>query len=67
MVSRQTAGLDGGKPTAATCLPLQALFLDEMINNNTELIALNSNDDDVFGAFKIKEFGVALLSPVTVL
>ena len=27
---------------------LQALFLDEMIDNDTELIALNSNDDDIF-------------------
>ena len=41
-------GLDGGKLTAATCMPLQALFLDEMIDNDTELIALNSNDDDIF-------------------
>ena len=48
-------------------MPLQALFLDEIINNDTELIALNSNDDDVFGAFKIEKFGIALLSPVTVL
>ena len=29
-------------------MPLQALFLDEMIDNETELIALNSNDDDIF-------------------
>ena len=29
-------------------MPLQALFLDEMIDNDTELIAFNSNDDDVF-------------------
>ena len=29
-------------------MPLQALFLDEMIDNDTELIALNSNDDDIF-------------------
>ena len=27
---------------------LQALVLDEMIDNDTELIALNSNDDDIF-------------------
>ena len=51
-VSRQnntaSAGLDGGKLTAATCMPLQALFPDEMIDNDTELIALNSNDDDIF-------------------
>ena len=33
-----------------------------MIDNDTELITLNSNDDDNFGAFKISEFGVALLS-----
>ena len=43
-------------------MPLQVLFLDEMTNNDTELIALNSNDDDVFGAYKISEFGTALLS-----
>ena len=42
------AGLDGGKLTAATCMPLQALFLDEMIDNDNKLIALNSNDDDIF-------------------
>ena len=42
------AGLDGGKLTAPTCMPLQALFLDEMIDNDTERIALNSNDDDIF-------------------
>ena len=36
-----TAGLDGGKLTAATCMPLQALFLDEMIDNDAKLIALN--------------------------
>ena len=29
-------------------MPLQALFLDEMIDNDTERIALNSNDDDIF-------------------
>ena len=29
------------------CL-LQALLLDEMMDNDTELIALKSNDDDVF-------------------
>ena len=29
-------------------MPLQALFLDEMIDNDTKLIALNSNDDDIF-------------------
>ena len=29
-------------------MPLQALVLDEMIDNDTELIALNSNDDDIF-------------------
>ena len=29
-------------------MPLQALFLDEMIDNDIELIALNSNDDDIF-------------------
>ena len=34
------AGLDGGKLTAATCMPLQALFLEEMIDNDTELIQL---------------------------
>ena len=33
---------------AATCMPLQALFLDKMIDNDAELIALNSNDDDIF-------------------
>ena len=27
---------------------LQALFLDKTINNDTELIALNSNADDIF-------------------
>ena len=42
------AGLDGGKLTAATCMLLQALFLDEMIDNDTKLIALNLNDDDIF-------------------
>ena len=62
IVLRQTAGFDGGKLTAAICMPLQALFPDEMINNDTKLIALNSNHDDVFGAFKISEFGVVLLS-----
>ena len=62
IVSRQNAGLDGGKLTDATCMPLQGLFLDEMMDNDAELIALNSNDDDVFGAFKISEFGIALLS-----
>ena len=45
---RIAAGLDGGKLIAATFMPLQALFLDEMIDNDTELIALNSNDDDIF-------------------
>ena len=29
-------------------MPLQALFLDEMIDNDIDLIALNSNDDDIF-------------------
>ena len=29
-------------------MPLQALVLDEMIDNDTELIAINSNDDDIF-------------------
>ena len=29
-------------------MPLQALFLDEMIDNDTELIALKSNEDDIF-------------------
>ena len=33
---------------AATCMPSQALFLDEMIDNDAELIALISNDDDIF-------------------
>ena len=42
------AGLDGRKLTTANCMPLQALFLDEMIDNDTELTALNSNDDDIF-------------------
>ena len=42
------AGLDGGKLTAATGMHLQALFLDEMIDNDTELIVLNSHDDDIF-------------------
>ena len=42
------AGLDSGKLAAATCMPLQALVLDEMIDNDTELIALNSNNDDIF-------------------
>ena len=48
--------------TAATCMPLQVLFLDKMMDNDTEHIALNSNDDDIFGGFKISEFGIALLS-----
>ena len=43
-------------------MPLQALFLDEMIIDDTDLITLNSNDDDVFGALKISEFGSAALS-----
>ena len=43
-------------------MPLQALFLDEMIDNDTKLITLNSNDGDIFGAFKISEFGIALFS-----
>ena len=29
-------------------MPLQAFLLDEMIDNDAELIALNSNDDDIF-------------------
>ena len=49
------AGLDGGKLTAATCMPLQALFLDEMIDNDAELIALNSNDNDIFISFPSDE------------
>ena len=48
------AGLDGGKLTAATCMPLQALLLDEMIDNDTELIALNSNDDDIFDLISLR-------------
>ena len=28
-------------------MPLQASFLDGMIDNDTKLIALNSNDDDI--------------------
>ena len=32
---------------AATCMPLQALFLDEVIDNDAELITLNSTDDDI--------------------
>ena len=48
-------GLDGGKLTAATCMPLQALFLDEIINNDAELIALNSNHDDIFSSFSSDE------------
>ena len=47
MLRKVAAELDGGKLTAATCMPLQALFLDEMIDNGTELIALNSHDDDI--------------------
>ena len=43
-------------------MPLKTLFLDAMISNDTEIIALNSNKDDVFGAFKISEFGITLLS-----
>ena len=45
------AGLDGGKLTAATCMPL---FLDEMIDNDTELIALNSNDDGIFDLISLR-------------
>ena len=48
------AGLDGGKLTAATCMPLQALFLDEMINIDIELIALNSNDYDIFSLISVR-------------
>ena len=48
------AGLDGGKLTAATCMPLQALFLDEMIDNDTELIALNSNDNEIFNLISLR-------------
>ena len=62
IVSCPNAGLDGGKLIAATCMLLQVLFLDEIIDNDTELIAFNSNGDDVFGAFKISEFGIPLLS-----
>ena len=64
IASRQNARLDGEwwKLSAATCMPLQALFLDEMIDNDTELITLNSNDDDIFGEFKISEFGITLFS-----
>ena len=29
-------------------MPLQALFLDEMVDNDAELIALNSNHNDIF-------------------
>ena len=49
------AGLDGGKFTTATCMPLQALFLDEMIDNDTKLIALNSNDDDIFHLISLRQ------------
>ena len=42
-------------------MPLQALFLNEMIDNDTKLIALNSNNYDILGAFKISELGIALL------
>ena len=48
------AGLDGGKLTAATCMPLQAWFLNEMIDNDTEVIALNSNDDDISYLISLK-------------
>ena len=41
MLKNMAAGLDGGKLTVATCMHLQALFLNEMIDNDTELIALN--------------------------
>ena len=36
-------------------MPLQALFLDEMIDNDTELIALNSNDDDIFYLISLRK------------
>ena len=50
------AGLDGGKITAATCMPLQALFLEEMIDNDTELIALNSNDGNIFYLISLRQY-----------
>ena len=40
---------------AATCMPLKALFLDEMIDNDAELIALNSNDDDIFYLISLRQ------------
>ena len=36
-------------------MPLQALVLDEMIDNDTELIALNSNDYDVFYLISLRQ------------
>ena len=36
-------------------MPLQALFQDEMIDNDTELIALNSNDDDIFYLISLRQ------------
>ena len=36
-------------------MPLQALFLDEMIDNDNELIALNSNDDDIFYLISLRQ------------
>ena len=34
---------------------LQALFLDEMIDNDTELIVLNSHDDDIFDLISLRQ------------
>ena len=36
-------------------MPLQALFLDEIIDNDTELIALNSNNDDIFYLISLRQ------------
>ena len=36
-------------------MPLQASCLDEMIDNDNELIALNSNDDDIFYLISLRQ------------
>ena len=49
------AGFVGGKLIAATCMPVQKLCLfDEMIDNDTELIASTSNDDDMFDLISLR-------------
>ena len=42
-------------------MPLQALVLDEIIDNDTDLIALNPNDDDIFYLISLRRNYTRLL------